>query len=192
MTPPALLIVTGHPATGKTTLARALAHELALPLLSKDALKEALFDALGWRDRAWSRQIGGVALALLYRRAEEQLAAGCALIVESNFRPDLDTPRMLGLCARQPFRPIQLRCVASSEVMAARYLARIAAGQRHPGHCETPDPDAVALMRSLGHVAPLALGGGLLTVDTTHLERLDHAAVLAWTHTALRQIRESS
>lgn len=185
MSVPALLIVTGHPATGKTTLAGALAYELALPLVSKDGIKETIFDAVGWRDRAWSRQVGVAALALLYRDVEGQLAAGRSLIVESNFRPDLDTPRMLALAARRPFRPIQLRCVASSEVMVERYLRRIAAGERHPGHVEAPDEGSVALMRSLGHIEPLGLAGPTLTVDTTDVAALDMAAVFAWVRARL-------
>lgn len=180
MAPPALLIVTGHPATGKTTLARALAAELKLPLFSKDALKESLFDTLGWRDREWSRQIGVAAIALLYAAAEALLAAGMPLIVESNFRADLDTERMTALRARSPFRPAQVRCVASGGVMAERYLRRIAAGERHPGHCEQPDEASAALMRSLGPIEPLALGGELLMVDTTFPEGLDTAAVIRW------------
>jgi adenylylsulfate kinase-like enzyme len=43
---PTLIIVTGHPATGKTTLSRALASGLRLPLLSKDTFKELMFDGL--------------------------------------------------------------------------------------------------------------------------------------------------
>jgi molybdopterin-guanine dinucleotide biosynthesis protein len=42
-----LVLVTGPPASGKTTLARPLASYLGLPLLGKDTIKEALFDALG-------------------------------------------------------------------------------------------------------------------------------------------------
>lgn len=180
MTPPALLIVTGHPATGKTTLARSLADDLALPLVSKDVLKETMFDTIGWQDRAWSRQVGVAAIALLYRLAEECLGAGRALVVESNFRPDLDTQRMLDLRARRPFRPVQLRCVASREVMVERYLRRIAAGERHPGHCEAPDDVSVAIMRGLGDIEPLPLGGALLTVDTTDPGALDMASVTRW------------
>lgn len=177
---PALLIVTGHPATGKTTLARALAAALALPLVSKDMLKESLFDSLGWSDRAWSIRVGGAAMALLYRMAETTLAAGVSLVVESNFRPDFDTPRMLDLRGRCPFRPVQLRCVASGEVMAERYVQRVARGERHPGHCETLAETKVAALRALGQIEPLGLGGPLLTVDTTELAALDMPSVLRW------------
>lgn len=185
MTPPALLIVTGHPATGKTTLARALATTFDLPVVSKDAFKEAIFATIGWRDRGWSRQVGVAALALLYHTAGQHLATGRSLIVESNFRPDLDTPRMRSLYERQPFRPIQLCCVAANQVMVARYNARIVAGERHPGHCERPDDDAAAALLALDHAEPLPLGGELLTIDTSDPAAINMAAILEWTRAAL-------
>jgi 2-phosphoglycerate kinase len=52
---PLLVIITGPPAAGKTTLGRQLAGALSLPFIHKDGIKEILFDVLGWRDRAWSR-----------------------------------------------------------------------------------------------------------------------------------------
>lgn len=182
---PALLIVTGHPATGKTTLACVLANELRLPMVSKDMIKEALFETIGWRDREWSRQVGVLALAMLYKLCGEYLGAGRSLVVESNFRHDLDTPRMAALLARQPFRPVQLRCVARREVMVARYLARIAAGERHPGHCEHPDDAAVALVRNLGASPPLGIGGLLRTVDTSDPAALDLESLVEWARMAL-------
>ncbi|MEJ0098294.1 MAG: AAA family ATPase [Pseudomonadota bacterium] len=43
------VLVTGLPATGKTTLANTLAKRYAVPLLAKDAFKERLLDASGPR-----------------------------------------------------------------------------------------------------------------------------------------------
>jgi ribosomal-protein-alanine N-acetyltransferase len=43
----AIVVVAGSPGSGKTTLAKGIAVELGIPLISKDTIKEALFDALG-------------------------------------------------------------------------------------------------------------------------------------------------
>jgi adenylate kinase family enzyme len=40
----------GPPCSGKTTIGRELLADLSLPMLSKDMIKEILFDALGWGD----------------------------------------------------------------------------------------------------------------------------------------------
>ena len=44
---PMLLVVTGLPCTGKTTLGKYLASQLKLPFIHKDGIKETLFDLLG-------------------------------------------------------------------------------------------------------------------------------------------------
>ena len=61
-----LIIVSGPPASGKTTLSRRLAADLRLPLVQRDSFKEIMFDTLGWQDRAWSQRLGGASYELLY------------------------------------------------------------------------------------------------------------------------------
>ena len=90
---PALIIVSGPPGSGKTTLATRLAADLRLPLLTKDRIKEILFDTLGWSDRAWSQRLGTATMELLYADLEAQLAAGCPSVIESNFRVEWAGPR---------------------------------------------------------------------------------------------------
>ncbi len=54
---PLVILVTGLPASGKTTVARQVARHLGLPVFGKDDFKEVLFDTLGWKDLEWSRQL---------------------------------------------------------------------------------------------------------------------------------------
>lgn len=46
-----LILVSGPPASGKSYLARLFAERLTLPLYSRDAIKETLFDTLGWSEK---------------------------------------------------------------------------------------------------------------------------------------------
>jgi adenylate kinase family enzyme len=60
-----IVVVTGPPAAGKTTIARGLVEHLGLPLFEKDAIKELLYETIGAGDRDRSREIGFAAFALL-------------------------------------------------------------------------------------------------------------------------------
>lgn len=81
-----VVIVSGPPAAGKSTLADPLAAELGFTLIAKDRIKETLHDALGWVadiDLAWSQRLGAAAMELLWA-----LALGApAVVLEANFWP---------------------------------------------------------------------------------------------------------
>ena len=130
-----VFLVTGLPATGKTTLARALARALQVPLLSKDAIKEPLLDALGAADRAASRHLSDISFAVLFALADEHLAVTGAVVLEGNFRPGEHARAMQELLARHdPMACTQVLCRVPEAVRQERLHGRAVDGARHPGH----------------------------------------------------------
>ncbi|MDE7210411.1 MAG: hypothetical protein K2O03_03070, partial [Lachnospiraceae bacterium] len=52
------ILVAGMPAAGKSTMAKAIAEKWSLPLLSKDSIKELLYDNIGFGSREEKGKLG--------------------------------------------------------------------------------------------------------------------------------------
>ncbi len=182
---PLLVVVSGAPCTGKSTLARAIAGEVHLPLVTKDDIKERLFDALGTGDRLWSQRLGVATYDLLYYIMETQLSVGRSLVVESNFKPEVSTPNFLHLREKYPFDLFQILCHTESDVLLERFRRRWLSGERHPGHVDDMMyPEFVR--NGMGNYEALPLDGPVVTLDTTDLAAVDYAPVVAAINAALR------
>ncbi|MYR02204.1 AAA family ATPase [Streptomyces sp. SID6137] len=150
-----IVLVTGAPGAGKTTLALPLSAELRFPLLSKDHIKETLHDALDAPvDLASSRRLGAAAMRLIWA-----LAARCPeAVLEANFLPrHPDTrPHLESLAATV----VEVHCRCPPAEAARRYAER--APGAHAVHVvHELRPEALAQYdRPLGY-------GTVITVDTT-------------------------
>jgi len=129
-----IVIVTGPPASGKSTLASRLADDLALPSITKDGIKEALLDAAGEVGVEESKRLGRAAWAVLWHVLEAELAARRSVLVEGNLSAVDADPRLRRLADRFAFTALQVHCFAPVDVLYERYEARI--GERHPGHTD--------------------------------------------------------
>jgi predicted kinase len=162
---PALVLVSGAPGGGKTTLARRLSSDLRLPLLSRDELQEALADAMGWpSDVPASMRLGAGSYAVLYRTLAVLLEAGSGAIVDSNFKRGVSEPELRPLLGWST--ACLVHCTADSATLQARYADRFARGERHPAHLD--GDRAVGLGEDLasGRYEPLNLPIPTLVVDT--------------------------
>ena len=166
------MIVTGLPATGKTTVAKRISEEFGIPLYSKDLFKESLFDSLGYSDRDWSKRLGAAAYEILFAVVEAEVSAGRSVIAESNFGPD-STLRFLDMKVRF----VQVLCHARGDLVFERFADRAWRGDRHPGHVDADNVEEFKSELHRGRIDPLELSGPVIEVDTTDFDAIDFVAI---------------
>jgi predicted kinase len=149
------VVVTGAPGSGKSTIARSVAIELGLPLLSKDTVKEALIDVLGADGVGESQRVGRAAIRAMLAVAVDARAG----VLDSVWRPELARRDLRAL----PGPVVEVFCRCPPELAKRRYSDR--ARSRHAGHV-----DEARLAGGLwepGATGPVAGPWPVLAVDTT-------------------------
>ena len=165
--PPLLVVVTGPPAGGKTSVAERLAGDLRLPLVAKDAFKETLADALGApADDEASQRLGEATFPLLFLVLRHLLGAGVSAVAEADFRPGPVDERFAQLAERAPHRTLQVHVTAPYEVLVERYRGRAESGERHPIHVDEERLDDMVEKLARDEWPPLELDGDVLSLDT--------------------------
>ena len=168
MRPPVLVVVTGMPSSGKTTVAEGLARRLRLPLIAKDEIKESLYDSLGASDASSSALLGGAVYALIFSLARTLLGSGVSVIVEANFFRHQE-PQFAAL---PEHRLVQLHCDAPIATLLERYAAR----SRHVGHHDAEKIKELPGRFESGAHDALRVPGDLVDLDTTQPVDLDALA----------------
>ena len=165
MKPGRVLVVTGLPGAGKSTLAAELARRYRLPLLGKDFIKEPLLDVLGAADPSASRKLSDASFATMFRLAAEWARGGHGFILEGNFRPgEHEAPLRVAFGSVEA---VQVLCRVSEAERVARLAARQADLSRHAGHRPGEQQSAAGAAIGMNRSdAFLDLPGNRLVYDT--------------------------
>ncbi|MBO7176376.1 MAG: AAA family ATPase [Clostridia bacterium] len=128
-----MIVLTGMPASGKSTVAAKLADALSLPVLAKDEFKEALFDTIGFSCYAEKRKLDHAANAVLLRAAEAMLRSGQSVILDNNF-DGAAAEALNALTERMGARCVTVFFGGDTEAFYRRYVERDRLHLRHLGH----------------------------------------------------------
>jgi predicted kinase len=156
------VIVSGIPASGKSTIGHAVAAALELPILDKDEILEAMFDSQGVGNAEWRSRLSRTADETL----QEMALRSDSAVITSWWRHPLSrvnsgTP-VEWLSSLQGL-VVELHCVCSPQVATERFLAR----QRHAGHLDHSKTRDEVLAGFQEHAALGPLGiGRVLMVST--------------------------
>jgi len=175
---PTIIIVTGRPAAGKSTLAKWLSQELKLPLVSKDSIREELFDQLGWKDREWAQALGRASVDMMFYFAQAELEVSHSIIMDNAFHPPISTPRFQTLKEQYNAESFQIVCDADRETLFQRFKARAGSGNRHPGHSDEDVLDQLYINLADDSSQVLEIGGSVIEVDTTDFAKVDYQEIL--------------
>jgi predicted kinase len=155
---PVYVVVTGPPASGKSTLSRRLADGLGLPLLAKDEVKQELMDEQPPTDVEGSRRLGRQAVRSLLERA----AASSGAVLDSVW---VDRERAVCELGRLGERAelVEVFCRCDVPTLRRRYAQR--APTKGPGHFDEERPEEELWPAEA--LEPLRGPWRLIEVDTT-------------------------
>ncbi len=131
-TTPFVVVITGAPGAGKTTLGWELSRSLHVPFLSRDDIKTGLHVTHRSNDPTEVWRFSESAFNLFFAVTHRLLAAKVSVVIEAAFHADRATESLEELAALATVLHIPMS--TPTDVSLLRYRERAESGSRHPAH----------------------------------------------------------
>jgi predicted kinase len=119
---PTLVVVSGPPGAGKTTLAHALARAVGCPAICRDEIKEGMVHATPAFVAGPGDELTTRTLPAFFGVLELLLKAGVTTVAEAAFQDRVWRPRLTRLQGLAQIRIVH--CVVAADVALSRAIAR--------------------------------------------------------------------
>ncbi len=124
-----LIIFTGPPASGKSSLAECCSKALNIPWYSKDRYKVTLYNEFGFTSHREKKALSIRGEQLLMQTVEEYCKSGKDVIIDNNFK-NFDSLRRILTNIECQCHILCIFLYAENALLAKRYNERIASGNR--------------------------------------------------------------
>ena len=157
----AAVLVNGVPASGKSTVARAISAATGWPMLALDTIKEALFEEIGRGNREHNRMLGRASYRAIFALIAD-FPADANVVIDAWFGFQPREVLSAHIARAGLARVAEIWCHAPAEIIGARYAARVE--KRSAGHLGL---DYVPELKMLADRAEPLGAFPLYRVDTT-------------------------
>jgi predicted kinase len=162
---PTLIVVSGPPGSGKTTLAHALAAAIPCPAICRDEIREGLVHAHPDRSAEHDRELMLRTNKVFFAAVKLFIEAGVTAVIEAAFQHRLWHPGLQPLIGLADLRVV--RCSVEEDVARERIRCRVSEVTGRTAHHDTEFLAALEAGRvSIGAWEPPRLDVPTFVVDT--------------------------
>lgn len=195
------ILVTGIPAAGKSFFAEYLSKYMAIPNISKDSIKEILFDTIGFTSREEKVRLNDISTRIMLYYAEQLMKCGQVFILENNFEESAKMG-IYKLLNKYDYKSITAVLKGEYKVLYDRFCERNKSRERHPGHVvndfyprdlKASDYELVSFEKFMNAIQTRGMdtfdiGEPRLYFDTTDISRFDWEQAAKSVNTVVSEI----